>query len=96
MLTRLRLIAITAAACLVAEPAFAYVGPGAGLGLIAAFWALVTAVVASLGFLLLWPFRNRIRRRKKAADATRNRPEGPVGRVDPEPLRHEIEESARQ
>lgn len=65
----IRLIAIAALACIVAEPAFAYIGPGAGLSLVAAFWALLTAIVASLGFLLAWPIRNWMRRRKKLAAA---------------------------
>lgn len=54
---------------LVAGPAMAYIGPGAGLSVIAAFWALLMAVVSSLLFLALWPLRNRLRRRKAARDA---------------------------
>ena len=63
-----RLTALAAALSLIAGPALAYIGPGAGLGVIAAFWALLTAVVSSLLFLMLWPLRNRLRRRKGGAD----------------------------
>src|SRR3546814_16645070 len=40
MPTITRLIAATALIVMAAEPAWAYVGPGAGLSLLAAFWAL--------------------------------------------------------
>lgn len=46
-----------------AVPAWAYVGPGAGLGLIAAFGALLAAVAAAIGFLILLPLRLRRARR---------------------------------
>ncbi len=40
-----------------AAPALAYVGPGAGLTLLGALWGLIAAMVMSLGFIILWPFR---------------------------------------
>jgi membrane protein implicated in regulation of membrane protease activity len=43
----------------------AYIGPGAGLSLFGALWALISAVVAALGFLVLWPLR-RMRKRRLA------------------------------
>ncbi len=45
-----------------AEPAFAYIGPGAGLSMLAAFWALLAAVFAAVGFLVLQPLKRRWRR----------------------------------
>jgi hypothetical protein len=54
-------IAMTAVAC----PALAYVGPGAGLTLLGALWALILAIVMSVGFVLIWPFRRYLRRRKQ-------------------------------
>lgn len=45
-----------------AAPAFAYVGPGAGLSLIGAFWALLLAVFTAVFFLLAWPMRRLLRR----------------------------------
>lgn len=44
----------------------AYVGPGAGLSLLGALWALIVAVVTALIFILAWPIR-RMRRRKREA-----------------------------
>ncbi|MEQ8815210.1 MAG: hypothetical protein RLO51_20575 [Thalassobaculum sp.] len=43
--------------------AHAYVGPGAGLSLAAAFWAILVAVGTIVGFTLLWPIRRLLRRR---------------------------------
>jgi membrane protein implicated in regulation of membrane protease activity len=58
-------IAMTAAA----SPALAYVGPGAGLTLLGALWALILAIVMSVGFVLIWPFRRYLRRRRQAGAA---------------------------
>lgn len=55
-------------AVIFSESAVAYVGPGAGLSLIGALWGLLAAVVAALGFIVLWPLR-RIRRQRTARRA---------------------------
>jgi cell division protein FtsN len=61
-------IAILACICLALSPlaASAYVGPGAGLSLLGALWALIVAVAAAVIFLFAWPIR-RMRRRKREA-----------------------------
>jgi hypothetical protein len=59
------LAAGVSAAVLAASPAFAYVGPGAGLTLLGALWGLILAVVVSVGFILLWPIRRMMRRNKR-------------------------------
>lgn len=43
--------------------AWAYIGPGAGLGMLGALWGLLAAVGAALLFVLMWPIRRAIRRR---------------------------------
>ncbi|OKH88803.1 hypothetical protein [Thalassospira sp. TSL5-1] len=60
---------IALAPLLTAMPAQAYVGPGAGLSLLSALWAVIAAVGVAVGFVLLWPIRKMMRnkRRKNAA-----------------------------
>ncbi len=45
------------------QDAFAYIGPGAGLSMLGAFWGLVVAIVAALSFLLLWPIRRMFKKK---------------------------------
>jgi hypothetical protein len=62
--------AATGLLLLYTAPADAYIGPGAGLSLLGALWALIVAVAAALAFILLWPFRQAMKRRaaqKRAA-----------------------------
>ena len=49
----------------------AYVGPGAGLSLLGALWALLIAIFAAVGFIFAWPVRKWLRKRKarRAAEA---------------------------
>lgn len=54
---------------LTAAPAFAYIGPGAGITMLGALWGVVVAVVLALGAVLFWPIRALLRRRKTAGEA---------------------------
>lgn len=57
------------AALLAAGPAAAYMGPGAGLGMLGSLFAVIGAVlVAVLGILVL-PVRMIMKKRRKAASA---------------------------
>jgi membrane protein implicated in regulation of membrane protease activity len=49
-----------------ATPAFAYVGPGAGLSLVGAFWGMLVAILAAFSFVILWPIR-RVWKRRRAS-----------------------------
>jgi hypothetical protein len=53
-------------ALLAPDSAMAYVGPGAGLSLLGALWALLAAVGTAVFFLVAWPVRRMMRRRKQA------------------------------
>jgi membrane protein implicated in regulation of membrane protease activity len=66
----MKLLAVVAATALMlaAAPAMAYVGPGAGLSLLGAFWGLLVAVLAALAFVVVYPVRRMIRARKRPGD----------------------------
>ncbi len=67
----MRLSLMTVLVWIPAMPAWAYVGPGAGLGLLAAFGALLAAIAAAIGFLILLPLRLRRARRAGLRKAER-------------------------
>lgn len=50
------------------QDASAYIGPGAGLSMLGAFWGLVVAVLAALSFLLLWPIRKMFKKNATTAE----------------------------
>jgi hypothetical protein len=59
------MVAIALAASLFAKPAFAYIGPGAGITVLGALWGVVVAVVLALAAVILWPLRVLFRRRRR-------------------------------
>lgn len=60
-----RIIGAVCALCLVPATAGAYVGPGAGLSLLGALWALLVALGTALVFVVAWPVRRMLRRRRE-------------------------------
>ena len=46
---------------------FAYVGPGAGIGLLGALWGLIVGVILALGIILIWPIRFMLKKRRAQA-----------------------------
>lgn len=63
-----------AAVGMMAQPALAYIGPGAGVSLFGAAFGLLAAIVSAVGFMLLWPIRAMLKKRRAASKA-----EGPAG-----------------
>src|SRR5215813_8509460 len=61
------LIALIVLTLAVAQPAEAYVGPGAGFALLSSFLVLFTTLLAALASLLFWPFRMLWRRLRGGA-----------------------------
>ena len=76
---RLQVIRAVAVALAVgiAAPAAAYIGPGAGLSVIGAFWGLLMAVFAALAFIVSWLIRRLLRRRSACADTSSTAQEPP-------------------
>ena len=65
--------AVSALAILVAlwaDPAAAYIGPGAGITMLGALWGVVVAVFLAIGAVLFWPIRILLRKRRKNAAPT--------------------------
>lgn len=52
-----------------AVPAMAYVGPGAGLSVLSALFGVLAAVGAALVFIVAWPLRRLLRKRRKGQPA---------------------------
>jgi hypothetical protein len=71
---------------LAATPAHAYVGPGAGVSLVGSVLGLLAAIGTAIGFILLWPIRAFLRRRKaKAAGDAPPAGGAPGGPAAPQP-----------
>ena len=67
------MVAIALGLSLIATPAFAYIGPGAGITVLGALWGVVVAVVLALAAILLWQLRELLPRRRRStrpADAS--------------------------
>jgi hypothetical protein len=62
-------VALLALGVVLAWPgtAFAYLGPGAGISMLGALWAVIAAILFALAGLIWWPIRAMRRRRKQAA-----------------------------
>ncbi|MGE0231969.1 MAG: hypothetical protein AB7O39_03470 [Flavobacteriaceae bacterium] len=57
--------------------AFAYVGPGAGLSLLGALWALVAAIAAAIVMIVAWPVRKMLRSRRTGNGRKEDRAQPP-------------------
>jgi hypothetical protein len=58
------MVAFALGLSLFATPAFAYIGPGAGITVLGALWGVVVAVVLAVAAVVLWPLRMLFRRRR--------------------------------
>ncbi|MGC3874322.1 hypothetical protein ACPF7Z_13755 [Halomonas sp. GXIMD04776] len=70
----------------------AYVGPGAGLSLLSALWGIIAAIAIAVFFVVMWPIRRMMRRRKmRRADAESAEPSQPQqpspAAIQPQPMR---------
>jgi membrane protein implicated in regulation of membrane protease activity len=78
-----RFIPLIAAAALLLLPgtAFAYVGPGAGLTMIGALWAVILAVLMALFFVVAWPVRRMLRRARHGKSPAARKAHGEDGGI---------------
>jgi len=60
---------------LFAQPAAAYIGPGAGITMLGALWGVLVAILLALAAVLFWPIRALLRRRRKAAASSERSPQ---------------------
>ena len=66
-MTTIRILVLAAASHLVWVPsAWAYIGPGAGITMLGALWAVILAIVLALGGLIIWPLRAYLRKKRRA------------------------------
>lgn len=65
----LRIVLVVCLA-LIAQDAEAYIGPGAGIGLLGSLWAWLVGFVVVLGAILFWPIRWAWRRMRKGAGSS--------------------------
>jgi hypothetical protein len=45
-------------------PAFAYIGPGAGISVLGSVLGILATIVVTIGAILFWPLRKLMKRRK--------------------------------
>ena len=64
-----RLVAACLALCVLPGIAQAYIGPGAGITFIGALIGVVLAVFSAIGFILFWPIRRMLAKRKGKGEA---------------------------
>ncbi len=69
MFARIGVMVSTLAVLALPGTAWAYVGPGAGLSLLGALWALLLAIGTALFFVAAWPLRRMLKRRRAARAA---------------------------
>ena len=49
---------------LIASPAAAYVGPGAGISVLGSLLGILATIFVAIGAILFWPIRKMMKRRK--------------------------------
>tara|TARA_B100000401_G_C52158223_1_gene417442 strand:- start:87 stop:305 length:219 start_codon:yes stop_codon:yes gene_type:complete len=59
--------------CLITTSAFAYIGPGVGIGAIAATLGVIVAIFAALFGLIWFPVKRLLKKRKEKIDQQQNK-----------------------
>lgn len=53
-----------------ANPAFAYVGPGAGISVLGSLLGILATILVAIGAIIFWPVRKFMKRKKARAEST--------------------------
>ena len=59
--------------CLITTSSFAYIGPGVGLGAIAATVVVIVSILAALFVLICFPVKKLLKKRKEKIDQQQNK-----------------------
>ena len=68
-----KLISSSIIFCLITTSSFAYIGPGVGLGAIAATVVVIVAILAALFGLIWFPVKKLLKKRKEKIDQQQNK-----------------------
>jgi hypothetical protein len=55
---------------LIASPAAAYVGPGAGISVLGSLLGILATILVAIGAIIFWPVRKFLKRKKARAAST--------------------------
>lgn len=86
----------TAAALVMSAPAFAYVGPGAGITMLAALWGVLVAILAAIAAVLYWPIKSVLRKRRKKKLAAQSDTSDAVSREAQQAEPERVEDQSRE
>jgi len=55
-----------------ASPAFAYIGPGAGISVVGSLLGILATIFVAIGAIIFWPLRKFMKRRKARRESLAN------------------------
>lgn len=70
--TALLLLRSLVTSMLLVSPAFAYIGPGAGISVLGSLLSILATIFVAIGAILFWPIRKYLKRRKALRESARD------------------------
>jgi protein-S-isoprenylcysteine O-methyltransferase Ste14 len=62
-----KLLFLTGLFLVLSQPAFAYIGPGAGISVLGGLLGILTTIIVALGAILFWPIRKMLKKKKASS-----------------------------
>ena len=62
-----KLLLLTGFFLALSQPAFAYIGPGAGISVLGGLLGILTTIIIAMGAILFWPIRKMLKKKKASA-----------------------------